>query len=78
MVGPSVEGVFTICSNCSALLNEMAAMPIYGNTFETLICQNQKKKKKKKKKKNYKTHTHTQKALRLNLIYSIGDSRSII
>ena len=74
MVGPSVEGVFTICSNCSALLNEMAAMPIYGNTFETLICQNQKKKKKKKTTKN----THTQKALRLNLIYNIGDSRSII
>ena len=27
---PSVEGMLTICSNCSAPLNKMAAMPIYG------------------------------------------------
>ena len=29
-IGPSVEGVLSICSNCSAWLNKMAAMPIFG------------------------------------------------
>ena len=29
-IGPSVEGMLTICSNGSALLNKMAAMPVYG------------------------------------------------
>ena len=28
-MGSSVERVLTICSNCSALLNKMAAVPIY-------------------------------------------------
>ena len=28
-MGPSVEGILTICSNNSASLNKMAALPIY-------------------------------------------------
>ena len=32
-MGPSVEGVLTIHSNGSALLNKMAAMPIYGKKY---------------------------------------------
>ena len=39
-MGPSVEGMLTICSNCSAPLNKMAAMPIYGKTLKNLRLQN--------------------------------------
>ena len=35
-MGPSVEEVLSICSNGSAPLNKMAAMPIYGKTKKTL------------------------------------------
>ena len=31
-MGPSVKGFLTVCSNGSAPLNKMAAMPIYGKT----------------------------------------------
>ena len=30
-----------VCSNGSALLNKMAAMPIYGNTFKFHLLQHQ-------------------------------------
>ena len=33
-MGPSVERMLTICSNGSAPLNKMAAMPIYGKTLK--------------------------------------------
>ena len=45
VMGPSFEGILSICSKGSSLLNKMAAMPIYGE---------KKKKKKKKKKKTLK------------------------
>ena len=33
-MGFSVERMLTICSNGSAPLNKMAALPIYGKTFK--------------------------------------------
>ena len=39
-MGPSVEGVLTICFNGSALLNKMVAMPIYDENTKNLL-QNQ-------------------------------------
>ena len=36
-MGPSVERMLTICSNGSAPLNKMAAMPIYGRTLKNLL-----------------------------------------
>ena len=40
--GPSVERILTICSNGSAPLNKMAAMPIYGKkNLKNLLLQNQ-------------------------------------
>ena len=39
--GPSVEGMLTICSNGSALLNKIAAMLIlvYSKTHKNLLLQ---------------------------------------
>ena len=37
---PSVEKMLTICSNGSAPLNKMAAMPIYDKTLKNLFLQN--------------------------------------
>ena len=36
-MGPSVQRMLTICSNGSAPLNKMAAMPIYGKTLKKLL-----------------------------------------
>ena len=36
-MGPSVERMLTICSNSSAPLNKMAAMPIYDTTLKTVL-----------------------------------------
>ena len=36
-MGPSVEGMLTICSNDIAPLNKMAAMPTYGKTLKNLL-----------------------------------------
>ena len=38
-MGPSVEVVLRNCSNGFALMNKMAAMPMYGKTLQNL--QNQ-------------------------------------
>ena len=35
-MGPSVEGMLTFCSNCSASLNKMVAMPIHVYGKNTL------------------------------------------
>ena len=35
-MGPSVERMLTICSDGSAPLNKMAAMPIYDRTLKDL------------------------------------------
>ena len=40
-MGPSVERVLTICLNGSALLNKMAALPMYGKKLKNLLLQNQ-------------------------------------
>ena len=41
-MGPSVEGILTICSNGSIPLSNMAAMPIYGKKhFKNVLLQNQ-------------------------------------
>ena len=40
-MGPSVEKMLTICSNGSAPLNKMAAMPIYGKTLKNLLLQSE-------------------------------------
>ena len=42
-MGSSVEGMLTLCSNGSASLNKMAAMPIYGkNTKKTFYSSTKK------------------------------------
>ena len=41
-MGPSVKGVLIICSNGSAPLNKMAAMPIYGTKHLKLIFRTKK------------------------------------
>ena len=41
-MGPSVEGMFTLCSNGSASLNKMAAMPIYGKTLKVFFSSTMK------------------------------------
>ena len=41
-MGPSVEGMLTLCSNRSASLNKMAAMPIYGITLKILFSSTKK------------------------------------
>ena len=41
-MGPSVEGILTVCSNGSTPLNKMASMPIYGKKLlKILPHQNQ-------------------------------------
>ena len=40
-MGPPVEGLLIICLNGFALVNKMAAMPIYGKTLKNLLVQNQ-------------------------------------
>ena len=41
-MGPSVERVLTICSNGSALMNKMVAMPIYGKKHLKIFSSTKK------------------------------------
>ena len=38
-MGPSVEGMLTLCLNGYASLDKMAVMPIYGKTLKNLLPQ---------------------------------------
>ena len=42
-MGPSVEGVLSLCSNRSASLNKMATMPTYGKKHLKSSSPNQRK-----------------------------------
>ena len=41
-MGPSVGGMLTICSNSSATLDKMAAMPIYGKHLKIFFASTKK------------------------------------
>ena len=41
-IGPSIERMLTVCSNGSAPLNKMAAMPIYGKHLKISFSRTKK------------------------------------
>ena len=41
-IGPSIERMLTVCSNGSAPLNKMAAMPIYGKHLKISFSRTRK------------------------------------